>query len=67
MPNGSRSYINVAVSGSQHMKLIKSVTSLVFKKVIAIVCGFLRKAPIKNWLFKRRPYLVGDGCMKEGP
>ena len=27
-----RSYINVAVSGSQHINLIKSVTSLVLKK-----------------------------------
>ena len=46
-----RSYISVAVSGSQLIKLIKSVTSLVLKKqrkVTTIVCVFLRKAPTKK-------------------
>ena len=39
-----------AVSGSQLIKLIKSVTSLILKKrkVITIVCVFLRKAPTKK-------------------
>ena len=32
MPSGSRSYTSVAVSGSQLIKLIKSVTSLVLNK-----------------------------------
>ena len=44
----SRSYTSVAVSGSHFVKLIKSVTSLVFKKVATIVCVFLRKAPTKK-------------------
>ena len=42
-----RSYISVAVSGSQLIKLMKSVTSLILKKVNTIVCVFLRKAPTK--------------------
>ena len=37
-----------SVSSSQLIKLIKSVTSLVFKKVTTIVCVFLRKAPTKK-------------------
>ena len=45
-------YIGVAVKGSQLIKLIKSVTSLVLKKkrkkVTTIVCVFLRKARTKN-------------------
>ena len=43
-----RSYISVAVSGSQLIKLIRSVTSLFSKKVTTIVCVFLRKAPTKK-------------------
>ena len=45
MPSASSLY---AVSGIQLIKLIKSVTSLVLKKVTTIVCVFVRKAPTKN-------------------
>ena len=38
-----RSFISVAVSRSQPLKLIKSVTSLVLKKVSAIICVFYEK------------------------
>ena len=52
MPSASSLY---AVSGSQLIKLIKSVTSLVFKKekkeVTAIVCVFCEKRRLKiEWL-----------------
>ena len=47
-----RSYISVAVSRSQFIKLIKSVISLVLqkekRKVTIIICVFLRKAPTKK-------------------
>ena len=43
-----RSYISVAVSGSQLIKPIKSVTSLVLKKVTAIVCVFYEKRRLKT-------------------
>ena len=46
-----RSYMSVAVSGSQLIKLINSVTSLILekkKKNTTIVCVLLRKTPTKN-------------------
>ena len=45
-----KSYISVAVSGSQLIKLIKSVTSLVLKKMKSHCYSlrFLRKAPTTN-------------------
>ena len=48
--SASRSSVTFSVSSSQLIKLIKYVTSLVFKKVTTIVCVFLRKAPTKKIL-----------------
>ena len=46
----SRSYISVAVSGSQLIKLIKSVTSLVLKKEKSLLQSafFYEKRRLKN-------------------
>ena len=46
----SRSSVAFNVSSSQLIELIKSVSSLVSKKVTTIVCGFLREAPTKKIL-----------------
>ena len=51
MPSASRSSVaQFSVSASQLIKLIKSVSSLVLKKVTTVVCVFLRKAPTKKWV-----------------
>ena len=47
MPNTSKSNVAVSVSASQLIKLTTSVSSMVFKKVIAIFF-ILRKAPTKK-------------------
>ena len=45
MPTARRSSVaQLSASASQLMKLIKSVSSLVFKKVTTIVCVFLLKS-----------------------
>ena len=45
----SRSYISVAVSGSQLMKLIKTVTSLVFKKSLLKSAFFYEKRRLETY------------------
>ena len=47
MPSASRSSVAVSVSASQPIKLIKSVTSLVFEKDTDIVCVFYEKRRLK--------------------
>ena len=48
MSSASRSSVAFSVSSSQLIKLKKSVTSLVFKKVTTIVCVFLRRLEISG-------------------